>query len=119
MVNPDSTKKILLDADVIIHFIKGCQLLILHKVFPNELCILDEVFHEVFKGKLKQQVENLFNFRMVSELKTPTDMNFKSEIAHIQKKYNAGLGESICMAYCKLNKDILASSNLSDIKKYC
>lgn len=115
----DVTKKILLDSDVIIHFIKGGQLLILHKIFPNKLCILDEVFHEVFKGTLKQQVENLFNYRMVSELKTPTNMNFKLEVAKIQKKYNADLGESICMAYCKFNKDILASSNLSDIKKYC
>lgn len=30
-----------------------------------------------------------------------------------------GKGESACMAYCRFNKDILASSNLKDISKYC
>jgi hypothetical protein len=30
-----------------------------------------------------------------------------------------GKGESACMAYCKFNKGILASSNLKDIAKYC
>jgi hypothetical protein len=30
-----------------------------------------------------------------------------------------GKGESACMAYCRFNKEILASSNLKDITKYC
>lgn len=28
-------------------------------------------------------------------------------------------GESACMAYCKYNKDVIGSSNLKDITKYC
>jgi hypothetical protein len=30
-----------------------------------------------------------------------------------------GDGESACMAYCKFNHDVVGSSNLKDIKKYC
>jgi hypothetical protein len=39
------------------------------------------------------------------------------EYASLLKKY--GKGESACMAYCKYNYDIIASSNLKDIKDYC
>ena len=30
-----------------------------------------------------------------------------------------GKGESACLVYCRYNKDILASSNLKDILRYC
>lgn len=30
-----------------------------------------------------------------------------------------GRGESACMVYCRDNQDVLGSSNLRDIKKYC
>ena len=39
------------------------------------------------------------------------------EYARLIKTF--GKGESACMAYCKFNKDILASSNLKDISIYC
>jgi hypothetical protein len=48
----DPKKKILLDADVIIHFIKGEQIGMLHTTFPNKLYLLDIVFNEVFKGSI-------------------------------------------------------------------
>jgi len=44
----DPKKKIIVDADVIIHFIRGDHLSILHTIFPNKLYILDYVFKEVF-----------------------------------------------------------------------
>jgi hypothetical protein len=47
----DPSKKIIVDADVIIHFIKGEQLGILTSVFPNKLYLLDYVFKEVFFGQ--------------------------------------------------------------------
>ena len=53
----DPSKKILLDADVIIHFIKAGRLGTLSLIFPNKLYLLDVVFEEVFKGKLRSQVE--------------------------------------------------------------
>ena len=33
--------------------------------------------------------------------------------------YNLDSGESACLAYAKFNRDVLASSNLKDIIKYC
>lgn len=68
MIDPE--KKVILDADVLIHFIKGEFLFSIPRILDNELIILDSV-------------------------------------------------ESACLAYAKFNKDILASSNLRDIKKYC
>jgi predicted nucleic acid-binding protein len=116
----DKNKKILLDADVIIHFIRGDKLSLLNRIFPNQLCILDEVFEEVFKGKLRTQVENLIRFKFITEIETPKTLEYIAEVASIKKNHiNIGNGECYCMAYCKLNKDVLASSNLKDIKSYC
>lgn len=113
----DPTKKIIVDADVIIHFIKGEQLGILTSVFPNKLYILDYVFKEVFSGKSKTQIENLIRYKCIKELKFDGDINVVTEFAKLKRRF--GPGESACMAYCKYHKDVLASSNLKDIKTYC
>ncbi|KAF5076078.1 hypothetical protein DSECCO2_164940 [anaerobic digester metagenome] len=115
----DHSKKILLDADVIIHFIKGEQIGILNKIFPNKLYILDVVFSEVFKGAQRPMVENLIKMRIIEELSFDNDLIVIKEYARLKKLYNYGDGESACMAYCKYHKDVLASSNLKDIKLYC
>ena len=113
----DHSKKILLDADVIIHFIKGEQIGILNKIFPNKLYILDVVFSEVFQGAQRPMVENLIKMRFIEELSFDNDFIVLKEYARLKKIYNNG--ESACMAYCKYHNDVLASSNLSDIKLYC
>ncbi len=113
----DPTKKIILDADVIIHFIKGDQLSILHTIFLNNLYILDFVFKEVFIGSLRIQIENMIRFGFVKELEFNGDIDVVREFAQLKRRY--GLGESACMAYCRYNNDVLASSNLRDIKTYC
>ncbi|HEX2969444.1 MAG TPA: hypothetical protein VHO46_10110 [Bacteroidales bacterium] len=113
----DESKIILLDADVIIHFIKGDRLGILTEIFPNKYGILDFVFNEVFKGNLRIQVENLIRFKRVIEVPFDESLEVKKEFASLKKRY--GLGESACMAYCKFHKEVFASSNLADIKPYC
>lgn len=113
----DPSRKIILDADVIIHFIKGDRIGILSSIFPNKLYLIDVVFEEVFKGKLRTQVENLFKFHMVYDLSISNDMDVIREYARLKKIYDPG--ESACMAYCRFHKDVLASSNLKDIKRYC
>lgn len=113
----DPSKKILLDADVIIHFIKGGHIGVLHTIFPNKLYLLNLVFDEVFKGTLRTQVENLFQYKMIFDLTFSNDMPVLKEYARLKKTY--GSGESACMAYCKFHQDVLASSNLKDIKHYC
>lgn len=113
----DQSKIILLDADVIIHFIRGDRLAILTEIFPNKYGILDFVFNEVFKGNLRIQVENLLRYKRIFEVPFDDSPEVTKEFAILKKRY--GLGESACMAYCKFHKEVFASSNLSDIKPYC
>ncbi len=118
LITIDPNKKVLLDADVIIHFFKGDKLSILHTIFPNnKLYILDFVFNEVLKGTLRIQFENLLRFKYLFELEFEKDPKVRAEYARLKKIF--GSGESACMAYCRYNNDVLASSNLNDIKKYC
>ena len=113
----DKKKKIIIDADIIIHFIKGDQLGLLCSVLVNKLYIFKEVFDEVFRGHTRIQIENMITFKQLHELSIKSDMNVFREFAKLKKTY--GPGESACMAYCRFNNDVLASSNLKDIKAYC
>ena len=113
----DKGKKIIIDADVIIHFIKGDQLGLLPTIFPNKIYILDVVFQEVFVGRLRTQVENLLRFGIIQELEFDGNLQVMREFAQLKKQF--GIGESACMAYCQYYKDVIASSNLKDITSYC
>lgn len=56
--------KIVLDADVIIHFIKAGQLYLLLDIFPEyEYLILDVVYEEITqRSSIKTQIDNLLNY---------------------------------------------------------
>ena len=110
--------KILLDADVVIHFVKGGQISLLPTIFEEEKVILDKVLEELQQYKeLKQYYENLVSFGLIKEISFSKDIKVLQEYSKLRKKF--GKGESACMAYCKFNNDVLASSNLKDIKDYC
>ena len=98
--------KIVLDADVIIHFVKAGQLSLLLDIFPEyQYLILDVVYDEVTVKRLtKTQIDNTLRFY---------------EYARLRNTLLLGKGESACMVYCRDNKDVLGSSNLKDIKEYC
>jgi len=117
MKQVDKNKKILLDADVIIHFSKGEQLHLLTRIFPNKLYLVKDVFREVFTGSLRIEIENLLRMKLLDELDFSNDLTVLKEYAKLKRRF--GPGESACMAYCKYHNDILASSNLKDIKIYC
>ena len=60
--------KIILDADVLIHFINGEQTGIINKIYENEIVLLDKVFEEVFKRSSNRVIiENLIKFRIIQE----------------------------------------------------
>jgi len=117
MKSIEKNKKIILDADVIIHFFKAGHLGLLTQIYPNKLYLVKDVLTEVFKGELRIQIENSLRMKLIEELDFSTDMKVLSEYAKLKRLY--GPGESACMAYCKFNNDVLASSNLKDIKEYC
>ena len=119
----DPNAKIMLDADVLIHFIRGNQIGNLHNVFKNELVLIDIVFDEVFNGSsLRTPVENLIKFGFVTEMKLDdAGSDVKREYYRLTSSRGGdlGKGESAIMAYCRYNDDVLASSNLTDINNYC
>lgn len=114
-------KIILIDADVVSHFITGGAIIHLPGIFPNKIKVLDKVYSELcrFPNK-KTEVDNLINFRLLEIMTFPEDNEaIKREYLHIKKFMFKGDGESACLAVVRNTKDILASSNLKDIAQYC
>lgn len=119
----EAKTKIVLDADVIIHFVKAGQLSLLLNIFPEyHYLILDVVYDEVTSNRsMKIQIDNtLFVFSSrISNIKFNPKGESRLEYARLRSKLLLGRGESACMVYCRDNKDVLGSSNLKDIKDYC
>jgi hypothetical protein len=110
--------KIVLDADVIIHFYKGDRLTMLPEIL-NEYghIILSKVYEELNK-------EEKSCVSMIEQtLKTLTIVEFAPSGDELREfallNRTRGKGESACMAYCKFHNDVIGSSNLKDIRDYC
>lgn len=115
--------KIVLDADVIIHFVKAGQFSLLLDIFPEyQYIILDVVYDEVTVNKAtKTQIDNTLKFlsaRIANVTFAPKGES-RLEYARLRSTLLLGKGESACMVYCRDNQDVLGSSNLKDIKEYC
>lgn len=113
--------KIVLDADVIIHFVKAGQLSLLLDIFPEyQYLLLDVVYEEVTKHRpTKIQIDNTLQFfpKRISNIAFSPKGDSIREYAKLTQ--TLGRGESACMVYCRDNHDVLGSSNLRDIKQYC
>ncbi len=113
---------ILVDADVISHFITAGEESKIHLIFPNNpLHLLDKVHAELQNWKnpnfgtiilLQKKRIRLMDFPEENE-------EIKREYFRIKKVLFKGDGESACLAVARYNNNILASSNLKDIKNYC
>jgi len=112
--------KILLDADVVIHFIKAGKQLSIASIFPkHKLVILDKVYDELKKYRPTETiVDNILQFGIAEKEAFPNDFEILREYATLTKE-GRGEGESACMAVARLRSEIIASSNLKDIKDYC
>lgn len=115
--------KIVLDADVIIHFVKAGQFNLLLDVFPEyRYLILDVVYDEVTVNRAtKTQIDNTLNFfgNRIANVKFEPKGESRLEYARLRSTLLLGKGESACMVYCRDNQDVLGSSNLKDIRDYC
>jgi predicted nucleic acid-binding protein len=113
--------KIVLDADVIIHFIKADRFSLLLDIFPEyEYLVLDVVYNEVtFSRATKTQIDNTLQYfpSRLSWVKFNPTGDSRMEYAKLRMTF--GKGESACMVYCRDNHNVLGSSNLRDIKAYC
>lgn len=115
---PEAHQKILIDADVLIHFFKGEQLNILTQIFPNEIIIIDKVHEEIRMPGLRNRINDFIREGFITNIEIDTCSNdIKTEYYRLIR--DMGQGESSVMAYCRFNDDVLASSNLRDIKNYC
>ncbi|GAB3025408.1 hypothetical protein [Spirosoma pulveris] len=114
-------KLILVDADVVSHFIGAGEILFLSKIFPIPVKLLDKVYAELSRWpSRKQEVDNLINFKLLEVIPFPeSNPEIVKEFFYIQNVLDKGVGESACMAVARYTKNILASSNLKDIKRYC
>jgi len=110
---------ILLDADVMIHFVKGDRISVLIALFPRRMVLLDRVDEELKNNKLVSVItENLIRIGSLTVVPFPSrDMKVVKEYAQLIK--TKGKGESACLAFCRHHSHIIASSNLSDIRDYC
>lgn len=114
-------KIILIDADVISHFISGGLITLLPKIFPYPIKIIDKVYAEISRmpGR-KMDVDNLLKFKLMEMIAFPEDNpEIKKEYLHIKKLMFKGDGEAACLAVVRYSNNILASCNLRDIAEYC
>ncbi len=113
-------KKLVLDADVIFHFSRVDRLSLLFCIFEDlDYVILSPVYEEVLTRDDKLKLDNfsriLRAFDIIDMDKVSSDI--KREYIHLRSLF--GKGESACMAFCKYSSDVVGSSNLRDIYRYC
>lgn len=114
--------KIVLDADVINHFVRGNRLSLLPKIFPEyQFVVLD-----VVKKELPLLILSALD-RQISQGKDICEEIFGTSPAE-KKEYfrltatgglHLGKGESACMVYCRFHNDVVGSSNTKDVTRYC
>lgn len=109
--------KIVLDADVLIHFSKAERLSSLPEILPEfEHVVLSVVYEEV--KSIQYQLDNQINIlRNIRKEDFNPKGEMRKEYAILRSKF--GKGESACMAYCRFTNNVIGSSNIKDIKEYC
>jgi len=117
-------KIILVDADVISHFIACSEIIYLPKILePHTLVVLENVYAEVARILSRKKIlDNLLaTVRNITKQPFPIDnLDIKKEYALI-KKNNPLIGDGgrACMAVAKFTNNVVASSNFRDIVPYC
>lgn len=119
-----SNRAILIDADVVSHFVTANEVTSLSQIFPsNPIYLLDKVHAELQRWaspRMLSLVSDLLSTRKLHLMDFPEDDEIiKKEYTWIKSMLFKGDGESACLAVAKYRKNILASSNLKDIKSYC
>lgn len=115
-----SKVKIILDADVFIHFTKSGYFHQLASIYPGyQLAIIDELYKSEMKGDVKNYVDKYRTVFVgqIEMLEWKPDYEMMMEFSGLNARM--GYGESLCLAYCKYHQDVIASSNISEITGYC
>ena len=113
-----SKVKVVLDADVIIHFAKGGYLSVLPTILNEYDHIVLDIVYDELRGDVRTQLDNqmtfLKNIQLVS-FEATGEMMYE----YFRLLENKGKGESACLAYCRYTNNVIGSSNLRDTSDYC
>lgn len=113
-----SNKHILLDADVLSHFMASGNVLLLNRIFKNKKVVLKIVADEVRRHPgFRPYIDQLISLGHINEIPMPGSSEILREFAQLRK--TKGDGESACMAVARYNPNIIASNNWRDVKSYC
>lgn len=118
-------KVILVDSDVISHFIATGHIYDLNEILaPHHLLIVQQVYNEAtyhpWDDKRKEEVDEWLSKSKAEKINFPSQSMIVHEfyrLKHENKRY--GEGECACMAMAKYGKETIASSNFRDVAEYC
>ena len=123
MENSESTHKIiLLDCDIISHFIANSSINDLPQILSPHACVvLDYVYSEVAaRPKRLAFLHPLIVSGCIKVMDFPENVDINREFARIKSnKPIIGDGERACMAVSRYTHNVVASSNFKDIAPYC
>lgn len=114
--------KIVLDADVIIHFAKGGKLDMLPGILPEfQFMVLDVVKKEIPVLIMSMLQKCIAQDKTIMEEVFGKSAGEMKEFARLISKDGLALGrgESACMVYCLYHHDVVGSSNTKDVTTYC
>lgn len=117
-----TNKIILLDCDVVSHFIANNALSDLPKILaPHQCVVLDYVYKEVAAKPMRLAfLDGLIKKQLIQKMDFPEDLEINKEFAKIKSQNHLiGDGERACMAVARFQKNVVASSNFRDIAPYC
>lgn len=118
---------ILLDADILSHFIAAGEQNLLKQIFSAQYLLLpDQVYRESSRcpwdAGRKRTVDQWIKENGVLLVQFPADVSSPVVDEYFRLKAEnprLGKGERACMAIAKYHHDIIASSNFRDIAPYC
>lgn len=111
-------KKILFDADVLIHFSKGDALDVLPELFAGRMAVLEQVRGELHPSSdARAWVDTQIEQETIEYAELPASIDIIQEYATLTRRM--GRGESACLVMARFDDRYLASSNIRDIQKYC
>lgn len=115
-------KIVLLDCDVISHFIANAAINDLPVILAPHTCVvLENVYAEVeARPRRLAFLQPLILSGAIRRMDFPEDIEINKEFARIKgQKPIIGDGERACMAVARFKKNVVASSNFRDIAPYC
>ena len=104
----DKKLKIVLDTDVVLHFMKGGRLSLLLDIFASECeyVMLSTTYDEIRNRDQKNQIDN--HIYLLKNL-TKVEFNPTGEMRRVYAILTSqfGKGESACMAYCQFEHHVI------------